>query len=313
MIDFLIYGKIIIDDILLADGAVVRSVLGGGGPQAAFGARLWHDSIGFLARSGTDMAAQHVQTLEMLDIDLHGWARFADIPTPYNQLISYDKDGYFATGDRSHMVMALDRAAWDQLLAQPLTLPNVYQAPQAIHLITEFAHEPMVEAAHALRKQGALLSLEPIMDFRQWTNRGEMLEFFRHVDMVTPDWPSASGLAGSDEPLTVMRYWARLGPRVIAIRHSEHGSYVWSADEDRVWHIPAVAVNVVDPTGAGNAYGGGLLAGWMGNRDVKTAGCYGAVSASFLVERVGLPTMNAALQRAAQERLQVALAAASKM
>ena len=57
----------------------------------------------------------------------------------------------------------------------------------------------------------------------------------------------------------------------------------------------------------------GLLAGWIGNRDVKTAGCYGAVSASFLVERVGLPAMGAALQRAAQERLQVALAAASKM
>ncbi|MEZ4656976.1 MAG: TIM barrel protein [Caldilineaceae bacterium] len=171
MIDLLIYGKIIIDDILLADGTVERGVLGGGGPQAAFGARLWHDSIGFLSRSGVDIGPQHVQSLEALDIDLRGWTRFADIPTPYNQLISYDKEGYFATGDRSHMVMALDRAAWDRLLAQVLSLPATYQTPKAIHLITEFADEPMVETACRLRKQGALFSLEPIIDFKHWSNR----------------------------------------------------------------------------------------------------------------------------------------------
>ncbi|MEZ4707128.1 MAG: carbohydrate kinase family protein [Caldilineaceae bacterium] len=317
MIDLLIYGKIIIDDILLADGSVARGVLGGGGPQAAFGGRLWHDSVGFLSRSGTDLAAPHVQGLEALDIDLSGWVRFADIPTPYNQLISYDTEGYFATGDRSHMVMALDRAAWDRLLAQPLALPAKYQTPQAIHLITEFAREPMVAAAHALRQQGALFALEPIMDFRQWSNRAEMLELFKHVDMVTPDWPSASGLAGSHDPYTVMRYWADLGPRLVAVRHSEHGSYVWSADEDHIWHVPAVPVNVVDPTGAGNAYGGGLLAGWLHSRDAKAAGCHGAVAASFLVERVGLPAMQpalrVALRVAAEERLQTTLAATSTL
>ncbi|MEZ4656977.1 MAG: PfkB family carbohydrate kinase [Caldilineaceae bacterium] len=140
-----------------------------------------------------------------------------------------------------------------------------------------------------------------------------MLELFQRVDIVTPDWPSASGMAGSDEPRIVMRYWSQLGPRLVAVRHSEHGSYVWSAEEDRVWHIPAVAVNVIDPTGAGNAYGGGLLAGWMHSRDAKVAGCYGAVSASFLVERVGLPAMTAALSGAADARLKIAMAAASTL
>jgi hypothetical protein len=73
MLDYLIYGKIIIDDIRLANGQIVRGVIGGGGPQAAFGARLWSNSIGFLSRSGTDMSNDHVQTLQQLDIDLQGW------------------------------------------------------------------------------------------------------------------------------------------------------------------------------------------------------------------------------------------------
>ncbi len=54
MVDYVIYGKIIIDDIVVA-GSRLRSVLGGGGPQAAFGARLWNESVGFLSRSGGDL------------------------------------------------------------------------------------------------------------------------------------------------------------------------------------------------------------------------------------------------------------------
>ena len=69
----LIYGKIIIDDIRLPNGRFVRGVIGGGGPQALFGARLWHDSIGFLSRSGEGLATEHVQSLHDLKVDLDGW------------------------------------------------------------------------------------------------------------------------------------------------------------------------------------------------------------------------------------------------
>src|SRR5215213_10056835 len=100
---YVIYGKIIIDDIAVkgtpgdwgpglpgdsgqgtpgdrGQGDRVRSVLGGGGPQAAFGARLWSDSVGFLSRSGGDLAAAHIDTLHALDVDLAGWSQFPDIP-----------------------------------------------------------------------------------------------------------------------------------------------------------------------------------------------------------------------------------------
>ena len=68
---YVIYGKIIVDDIVVA-GTRVRSVLGGGGPQAAFGARLWSDSVGFVSRSGSDLAVSQVDALRGLDIDLAG-------------------------------------------------------------------------------------------------------------------------------------------------------------------------------------------------------------------------------------------------
>jgi ribokinase len=135
-----------------------------------------------------------------------------------------------------------------------------------------------------------------------------MLALLQQVDIVTPDWPSASGIAGSDDPKQVMKYWTQLGPTLVAVRHGQYGSYVWERSHAQIWHIPPAPVQVVDPTGAGNSYGGGLSVGWAETGDARQAGCYGAVSAKFLVERVGLPQITAALQTEAQRQLEQALA-----
>src|SRR5918997_5895099 len=118
---YVIYGKIIIDDVVVA-GSRVRSVLGGGGPQAAFGARLWSDSIGFLSRSGSDLITDHVDALRGLDIDLTGWRQFPDIPTP-RTLMQYDEEEYLTGG------LLTSRDDWTRLLREPLTLPPAYQHP----------------------------------------------------------------------------------------------------------------------------------------------------------------------------------------
>ncbi len=61
---FLLYGKIVIDDIQLRSGEIVAGNLGGGGLQAAFGMRLWHDEIALLTRSGNDMDQAHIAVLQ---------------------------------------------------------------------------------------------------------------------------------------------------------------------------------------------------------------------------------------------------------
>lgn len=313
MSEYLIYGKIIIDDIRLSTGQIVFNVLGGGGPQAAFGARLWNNSVGLLSRSGTDLESEHVTTLRNLDIDLRGWHQYPDIPTTRNTLLDYDADGYMNFKDGNPLEGAIDRNNFTRLLQQVLPLPVTYQEPRMIHLITEFADEPMIQTAMQLQKQGAIFSLEPIIDFALWSNRASILGILPHVDIATPDWPSASGIAGTVDPAQVVRYWSQLGPRMIAIRHGSRGSYVWDRDHADIWHIPAVAVNVVDPTGAGNCYGGGLSVGWELTKDARLAGSYGSVAAKYLVERVGMPVLTTKLQAEAQRLLELTVAAANRI
>ena len=301
-IEFLIYGKIIIDDIRLNSGEILRGVIGGGGPQALFGARLWHDSVGFLSRSGEDIEAGHVETLQNLSVDLTGWVKYADIPTARSQM-RYDEDEYQTHDDAWGGALLTERESWFQLLEQRLPIPKNYTRPQAIHLTTEFHAEPMVEDALQMQANGAIFSLEPIIDVHSWHNRDQILELIEQVDIVSPDWPSASGIAGSQDPKEVMRYWSQLGPQMVTVRHGHHGSYAWDRDHDIIWHVPAVPVDVIDPTGAGNSYGAGACVGWAISKDARVAATYGGVSARFLVDRVGLPKMTADLRKQAERLL----------
>lgn len=297
MSDYIIYGKIIIDDIRLKNGELVRSILGGGGPQAAFGSRLWGDKVGFLSRSGTDLSKEHIDMLQGLDINLDGWNQYNNFKTPKAEMI-YDEKEYVIGGG-----LVSDRSEFAQLLSQVIELPKTYKQPTAIHLITEFPEEPMVKTALELREGGTIFSLEPLMWDRSGQYKGSMLDLFTKVDIVTPDWPAASGLAKSENPYEVLRYWSQLGPKMVAIRHGGNGSYTWDQKNDQFWHIPIVKVDVIDPTGAGNAYGGGLVVGWSKTGDSKIAGCYGTISAAFLVRRYGLPKVTSALTNEAIQKL----------
>jgi len=91
------------------------------------------------------------------------------------------------------------------------------------------------------------------------------------------------------------------GARIVALRMGAHGSLVH--DGAQLYHVPTVRTTVVDPTGAGNAYCGGFLAGYIQTGDVLTAARYGAIAASFLVEQVGLPSVHERLRIEANKRL----------
>ncbi|OCF71347.1 hypothetical protein I204_07974 [Kwoniella mangroviensis CBS 8886] len=81
----------------------------------------------------------------------------------------------------------------------------------------------------------------------------------------------------------------------IIVRCGELGSYTFS-DGWKGW-VPAYygeadQDKVVDPTGGGNSFLGGLLAGLLISQgDMKIASIYAATAASFTIEQRGLPTL----------------------
>ena len=97
--------------------------------------------------------------------------------------------------------------------------------------------------------------------------------------------------AGSTRDGNVFEAGRRLlafGPRGIGVKMGARGMRFLLRDGER-WHqIPPYPAQVVDPTGAGDAFCGGFLVGLARTGDPLQACLYGAVSASFIIEEFGV-------------------------
>lgn len=95
---------------------------------------------------------------------------------------------------------------------------------------------------------------------------------------------------------------------LVVLRLGEEGSLVAEGQTGQVVKVGAVPVQAVDAVGAGNAYCGGFLAGWVERRDIGWAGVCGAVAASYAVGQVGLPPLTESLRHEAREKASALMA-----
>ena len=77
--------------------------------------------------------------------------------------------------------------------------------------------------------------------------------------------------------------------QLVVVTLGADGSRIF--DETGVYEVPSVPpAQLVDPTGAGDAFTAGFLAGWLPGRPPVVCGRMGAVVASFVLEKVGCQT-----------------------
>jgi len=110
------------------------------------------------------------------------------------------------------------------------------------------------------------------------------------VDFYLPSSVEARVMFGSDNPEAAAKAFANSGPRAVVVKLGPEGCLVYDALSGQVAHVPAFG-SAVDPTGAGDAFCGGFLAGYVSTGDAIAAAQYGSVSASFAVESVGMASL----------------------
>ncbi len=99
-----------------------------------------------------------------------------------------------------------------------------------------------------------------------------------------------------------LRTLAQLGPKVVALRQGKDGALLYERESDQFWRVPAAPAQVVDVTGAGNAFCGGLLVGWLETDDIRQAAAQASVSAAFAIEQIGPPLIDAKVMAKAKAR-----------
>ena len=89
------------------------------------------------------------------------------------------------------------------------------------------------------------------------------------------------------------------GQGIIVVRAGEHGCLLMRRDCEAVWIPPYYGAEgmrdgqdkIVDTTGAGNAFLGGLAVGYNETNSWVEACYYGTVAASFVLEQIGVPVL----------------------
>lgn len=98
---------------------------------------------------------------------------------------------------------------------------------------------------------------------------------------------------------------AAYGCDFVVVKRGEVGQYLYDRVSQKRWTIPAYPARVVDPTGAGDAFCGGFLAGYRQTYDPLEAVLFGNISASLVIEGSGPFYALDALPGLARARLDV--------
>ncbi len=307
-------GGMIVDNVVGADGTVSLGAMGGNGAYSCVGARMWSPSVGVMAAVPSNYPEAWIATLADAGVLTAGIQRHAE-PVALSEWFFYRPDGSrrdglyasieeaAAAGVHGDHLSPDASAAWEARLSArthrgltfgafralhsigPEHLPETWTELRGLHLAPERPDRQLALGRHA-KLLGAIVTLDPGPHVRS-LDPGILSDILRTVDAFLPSERELGILLPGRDPEDAVRELAHGGQAIICAKLGASGCLVHDRTSGRSVPIPIVPVVARDPTGAGDAFCGGFLAGLVATGDPVIAACFGTVSASFAVEGFG--------------------------
>jgi len=138
------------------------------------------------------------------------------------------------------------------------------------------------------------------------TAREDLLKVLRSVDLFILNDAEARDLSGAANLVTAGKKLLELGPHTIIIKKGEHGALMLT--KDSMFCSVAIPLDdVCDPTGAGDAFAGGVL-GYLAAHNSSSAAAmrhaiaYGTVVASYVVQGFSVDRLRTLTRKELDER-----------
>ena len=272
----LIVGSVALDSIKTPLSENPR-LLGGSASHAAVAASFF-DQVKLVGIVGDDFPKRYIQQYRRHAIDLTGLQIAAGK--------TFHWSGEYEINMNNRRTLATELGVFADFSP---TLPADYQktpfvllaniAPALQHRVLDQVRDPRFVIADTMD-----LWLNIALD--------DLKRLLRRVDALVLNDSEARQLASEDNVIAAARKIHRLGPKFIIIKKGEHGSIL--SGPGGLFIAPAFPLlKVVDPTGAGDSFVGGLI-GFLASQkgsleaNLRRAMIYGSVTASFCCEGFGL-------------------------
>lgn len=327
--DLITVGGLTVDNVVAADGSLGLGQAGGNGAYAAVGALHWVSSVGLVSQA---VASYPHAVLDRL---IAGGVNPGGVVFVRTDLRAGTWFFYEANGDRDERFQSApedlaaagfptdcltpdQRANWHAHLAAhhvedamgyakfrvqtPLTpdqIPIRFWQARGMHLAPSGL---AVMAAMLDRAPEAMVVIaDPGWQLARHT-LAELAPILKRLDAFLPSEVELRHFVPDTGLVTALEILSQHCPGTVAVKLGPRGVLVWDRARAEAIPVPSQNVTACDPTGAGDAFCGGFLAGLVETSDPLQATRFGALAAARVVTRFGadgaLPVDRAAMRAA---------------
>lgn len=270
-----VFGSVALDTIRTPT-KVLKNVLGGAATFAAISASFFVKP-GLIAVIGQDFPKKYHSTLNKF-LDLRGLERANGKTFRYDG--SYDETLSHRTTNKTELNVLGN--------FNPI-VPEEYRKSEFVYLAN---NDPVQNARIIKEFDKVKFSMCDTIDFWISTKRTDVIKMMKTVNSVVINDEEAKLLTKTQNLIKCAKIIMEWGPEYVIIKKGEHGSLLFY--EDVVFPSPAFSMeNIVDPTGAGDSFAGGMI-GYMASKNstkistIREAAVYGNIMGSFAVEKYGI-------------------------
>jgi sugar/nucleoside kinase (ribokinase family) len=184
-------------------------------------------------------------------------------------------------------------------------LPESYKSCKYI-MLGNLTPAIQMQVINQLDGSQKLIALDT-MNFWMDIALDELKLVLKKVNLLTINEEEARQLSGEYSLVKAASVIHQMGPKYLVIKKGEHGALLF--DGDNIFFAPALPLaNVVDPTGAGDTFAGGMM-GYLAKtndtsfENIKKSIIFGSAMASFCVEKFAIDRLKNLDSKEIEERV----------
>jgi len=250
----------------------------------------------FIGKVGTDMHGKFLrETLDKIGIDTSGLVSDEEVFTTL-AFVSLN-----AGGEREFSFARKPGA--DTMLKSSELNEEILKNTKVLHVGSlSLTHEPSrtttFDAVKIAKKAGAIISYDPNYREKLWENVDEakkwMSKMLEYADIMKISDEETKLLTPFEKPEEAAKYLIDKGVKIVCITLGANGVYI--ANKDTAFNVAGFKANVVDTTGAGDSFWGGLVSriltkevdiNNMTESELYDIARYGNAVASLCIEKRG--------------------------
>lgn len=276
---------------------------GGDTSNAAIAAARQGARVGYVSALGDDVYGRMLRDLWSAEGVDHADVRTDPDAFTAIYFVNHDDKGH-------HFSFFRKGSAASRMKPQDLPRERIAQA-KILHLsgisaaISDTACDTCFAAIDIARSAGVKVSFDTNLRLKLWPiarARAVMRELIRLSDICLPSLEDVSAVSGLTDPDALLDFCLGLGAKVVALKMGDQGAYVTDGRERL--RIAPHPCRPVDATGAGDTFGGAMLARLVAGDPLEDAARYATVAAALSTEGYGAvePIPRAAQVRAAMAK-----------